>query len=100
MPWNETTCGIISTTLMSILIFLGWFGRDFNVIISDEEKIGGLQLYPQEYEEFSFYMNSFELMDINFKHSIFTWWNGRIDKECIFKRLNRLMVNHWFIRQP
>ncbi|KAH0748476.1 hypothetical protein KY290_027708 [Solanum tuberosum] len=72
-------------------------GGDFNVIMSDEEKTGGLPVYPQAYEDFSFGMNSCELLDINFKGSPFTWWNGKIDGECIFKRLDRIMVNQSFI---
>ncbi|KAG5580813.1 hypothetical protein H5410_051440 [Solanum commersonii] len=49
----------------------------------EEEKIGGLPVYPQEYEDFSFCINSCELGG----------WNGRIDSECIFKRLDRVVVN-------
>ncbi|KAH0695912.1 hypothetical protein KY289_013394 [Solanum tuberosum] len=70
---------------------------DFNVISIDEEKIGGLHFYPQEYEDFAFCVNSCELFDINFKGSPFTWWNGRDDVECIFKRLDRLMINQFFL---
>jgi len=68
-------------------------GGDFNVILSEEEKIGGLPVYPQEYEDFSFCINSCELGDVSFVGSPFTWWNGRADSECIFKRLDRVVVN-------
>lgn len=61
------------------------------------EKIGGLPVYPQEYEDFYFCVNSCELVNVNFKRSPFTWWNGRIDNDCIFKRLDKLLVNHNFL---
>ncbi|XP_060170567.1 uncharacterized protein LOC132601499 [Lycium barbarum] len=59
-------------------------GGDFNVIMNEDERIGGLLLYPQEYEDFTFCINSCELSEISFKCSPFTWWNGRTNKECIF----------------
>ncbi|XP_075100741.1 uncharacterized protein LOC107770100 [Nicotiana tabacum] len=40
-------------------------GGDFNVIWDEEEKFG----------------------------SIFTWWNGRAEEDCIFKRLDRCLAN-------
>ncbi|XP_060190706.1 uncharacterized protein LOC132619967 [Lycium barbarum] len=75
-------------------------GGDFNVILNEEEKIGGLPILPQEYEDFAFYINSCDLTEISFKGSPFTWWNGRADRECIFKRLDRMLSNdhlqNWF----
>ncbi|KAH0771764.1 hypothetical protein KY290_015745 [Solanum tuberosum] len=53
-------------------------GGDFNVILSNEEKIGGLPVYPQEVEDFA---------------CCNTHWNGRSDEECIFKRLDRVLYN-------
>uniref|UniRef100_A0A1U7Y9B7 Uncharacterized protein LOC104245743 n=1 Tax=Nicotiana sylvestris TaxID=4096 RepID=A0A1U7Y9B7_NICSY len=73
---------------------LPWLvGGDFNVVLGKEEKIGGLPVYPPEYEDFAFCVNSCELFDLGFKGSPFTWWNGRPNEECIFKRLDRIMVN-------
>lgn len=66
---------------------------DFNVITNENEKIGGLFFLPNKYEDFSFCMNSCELFKINFKGSPFTWWNGRIGPDCIFKRLDRVVIN-------
>ncbi|WMV24325.1 hypothetical protein MTR67_017710 [Solanum verrucosum] len=71
-------------------------GGDFNVILSEEEKIGGLAVFPQEYEAFAFCVNSCELDDISFTGSLFTWWNGRVDEECIFKRLDKVVSNQAF----
>ncbi|XP_075100762.1 uncharacterized protein LOC142176621 [Nicotiana tabacum] len=67
---------------------LPWLiGSNFNVVLGQEEKIGGLPVYPLEYEYFAFCVNSCGLFDLGYKGSPFTWWNGRPNKECIFKRL-------------
>ncbi|XP_060183224.1 uncharacterized protein LOC132613196 [Lycium barbarum] len=75
-------------------------GGDFNVILNEEEKIGGLPVLPQEYEDFAFCLNSCELHEMPFKGSPFTWWNGRAANDCIFKRLDRIVYNdafqNWF----
>ncbi|XP_009595534.1 uncharacterized protein [Nicotiana tomentosiformis] len=68
-------------------------GGDFNMILNEEEKIGGLPVYPPEYEDFVFYVNSCGLFDMGYKGSPFIWWNGRPNSECIFKRLDRSFVN-------
>lgn len=76
-------------------------GGDFNVILHEEEKINGLLVYPQEYEDFAFYVNSCELFHIRFKESPFTWWNWRASEDYIFKRLDRVLMNQmwlgWFM---
>ncbi|XP_059306421.1 uncharacterized protein LOC132057846 [Lycium ferocissimum] len=73
---------------------------DFNVIMNEEEKIGGLPVFPQEYEDFAFCLNSCELHEMPFKGSPFTWWNGRATNDCIFKRLDTIEHNdsfqNWF----
>ncbi|XP_075080450.1 uncharacterized protein LOC107802319 [Nicotiana tabacum] len=66
---------------------------DFNVVLREKEKIGGLPVYPSEYEDFAFYVNSCGLFDLGYKGSPFTWWNGRPNEECIFKRLDKILVN-------
>ncbi|XP_060200359.1 uncharacterized protein LOC132628609 [Lycium barbarum] len=75
-------------------------GGDFNVILNEEEKIGGLPVLPQEYEDFAFCLNSCKLHEMPFKGSPFTWWNGRAANDCIFKRLDRIVYNdalqNWF----
>ncbi|XP_060190609.1 uncharacterized protein LOC132619859 [Lycium barbarum] len=71
-------------------------GGDFNVILNEEEKIGGLPVLPQEYEDFAFCLNSCELHEMPFKGIPFTWWNGRVANDCIFKRLDRIVHNDTF----
>ncbi|XP_060183152.1 uncharacterized protein LOC132613118 [Lycium barbarum] len=76
---------------------LPWLiGGYFNVIMNEEEKIGGLPVYPAEYEDFAFCVNSCELSEVEFRGSPFTWWNGRAGHDCIFKRLDRILVNQQF----
>lgn len=33
------------------------------------------------------------LTELNFIGSNYTWWNGRINEECVFKRLDRVLAN-------
>ncbi|XP_075087582.1 uncharacterized protein LOC107807030 [Nicotiana tabacum] len=78
-------------------IKLSWLvGGDFNVLLNEEEKIGGLPVYRPEYEDFAFCVNSCELFDTGYKGSPFIWWNGRPNIECIFKRLDKIFVNSPF----
>ncbi|XP_019241256.1 PREDICTED: uncharacterized protein LOC109221250 [Nicotiana attenuata] len=73
---------------------LPWLvGGDFNVVMGEEEKIGGLPVYPPEYEDFAFCVNSCGLFNLGYKGSPFTWWNGRPNEKCIFKRLDKILVN-------
>ncbi|XP_070057236.1 uncharacterized protein [Nicotiana tomentosiformis] len=36
------------------------------------------------------------LYDLGFKGSLYTWWNGRSDIDCICKRLDRFLANQQF----
>ncbi|XP_075091901.1 uncharacterized protein LOC142172043 [Nicotiana tabacum] len=76
---------------------LPWLvGGDFNVVLHEDKKIGGLPVHPPEYENFAFCVNSCGLFEQGYKGSPFTWWNGRSNAECIFKRLDRSFVNFPF----
>nr|XP_016444958.1 PREDICTED: uncharacterized protein LOC107770193 [Nicotiana tabacum] len=68
-------------------------GGDFNIVLNEEDNIGGLPVYPPDYEDFALCVNSYGLFDMGYKGSPFTWWNGRSNSECIFKRLDRIFVN-------
>jgi len=54
---------------------------DFNVILGEEKKIGGLPIYPQKYDDFVECLTSSGLDDVNFSGNPFTWRNGRADGE-------------------
>ncbi|XP_060212052.1 uncharacterized protein LOC132639628 [Lycium barbarum] len=75
-------------------------GGDFNVVLNDVKKIGGIPILPQHVEDFAFCVNSCALEEIIFKGSLFTWWNGRARDDIIFERLDRMFINaplqDWF----
>ncbi|KAK4706969.1 hypothetical protein R3W88_033479 [Solanum pinnatisectum] len=60
-------------------------GGDFNVIKNGSEKLGGLHVIQQEVVDFVQCINNCALTEIQFSGSVYTWWNGRIEEECIFK---------------
>ncbi|XP_016452661.2 uncharacterized protein LOC107777184 [Nicotiana tabacum] len=68
-------------------------GGDFNVIWDEEEKFGRLPVSLNEIDDFRCCINTCNLFDLGFKGSIFTWWNGRAEEDCIFKRLDRCLAN-------
>ncbi|XP_019242361.1 PREDICTED: uncharacterized protein LOC109222455, partial [Nicotiana attenuata] len=68
-------------------------GGDFNVIWDEEEKFGGLPVSLNEVDDFRHCINTCNLADLGFKGSIYTWWNGRSEEDCIFKRLDRCLGN-------
>ncbi|XP_070054785.1 uncharacterized protein [Nicotiana tomentosiformis] len=71
-------------------------GGEFNVVMHEDEKIGGLLVYPPEYDEFAFCVNSSGLFYLGYNGNPFPLCNGRSDLECIFKRLDRILVNRPF----
>ncbi|XP_016465580.1 uncharacterized protein LOC107788409 [Nicotiana tabacum] len=68
-------------------------GGEFNMIWDEEEKYGGFPVSLIEVYDFRHCINTCNLTDLGFKGSIFTWWNGRSEEECIFKRLDRCFGN-------
>ncbi|KAH0768990.1 hypothetical protein KY290_012971 [Solanum tuberosum] len=72
-------------------------GGDFNVILNEEEKLRGLPFTQLEAQEFTQCINNCGLEELKFSGSRFTWWNGRIEEHCIFKRLDRVMGNQEFM---
>ncbi|KAH0642254.1 hypothetical protein KY289_033228 [Solanum tuberosum] len=68
-------------------------GGDFNVILNEEEKSGGLQFTQTEALDFAAFISNSALTEVRFSGSKYTWWNGRIEEGCIFKRLDKILVN-------
>ncbi|KAH0761343.1 hypothetical protein KY290_017416 [Solanum tuberosum] len=68
-------------------------GGDFNVITKEEEKQGGLVFTQAEAIHFNQCINNCALIEMKYMGSKFTWWNGSIEDDCIFKRLDRVMCN-------
>ncbi|XP_059288627.1 uncharacterized protein LOC132041979, partial [Lycium ferocissimum] len=78
---------------------LPWIvGGAFNVTLSEEEKLGGLPVHHQETIDFAQFINNCGLVELQFSGSRFTWWNGRIEDDCILKRLDRVLGNQEFIQ--
>ncbi|XP_060211831.1 uncharacterized protein LOC132639400 [Lycium barbarum] len=71
-------------------------GGDFNVIVDEEEKYGGLPVTLNEVKDFRHCNHTCNITDLGYKGSIFTWWNGRALDECVFKRLDRCLGNFKF----
>jgi len=71
-------------------------GGDFNVIMNEEEKQGGMDFTQYEALDFGQCINNCALMELKYSGSKFTWWNGRIEGGCIFKRLDRVFGNQEF----
>lgn len=46
-----------------------------------------------EINDFRHCINTCNLTDLGFKGSVYTWWNGRGEDDCIFKRLDRCLGN-------
>ncbi|XP_060210493.1 uncharacterized protein LOC132637420 [Lycium barbarum] len=81
-------------------------GGDFNMVLFDEVKLGGLPVLFQETEDFAACINDCHscindchLYDLGYIGSTFTWWNGRSDAATIFKRLDRILSNQKMIDQ-
>ncbi|XP_071909708.1 uncharacterized protein [Coffea arabica] len=71
-----------------------WFlVGDFNVIISESEKRGGLPFRAREGVDFLQFMAEAGVSDVSFSGSRFTWCNNRPGTTRIWKRLDRLLVN-------
>ncbi|XP_059288934.1 uncharacterized protein LOC132042405 [Lycium ferocissimum] len=71
----------------------GMIGGDFNVIMSEEEKYGGLAVGANETQDFNLCMQNCEMQDFGFKGRKYTWWNGQSGEDYIFKRIDRCLGN-------
>lgn len=77
---------------------LPWMvGGNFNVILNEEEKLGGLTLMQQRITDFANCVNDCALIEVKFSGSKYMWWNGRINEACIFERLDGVFLNQDFL---
>ena len=66
---------------------------DFNELMFQHEKQGGLERSQRQMQEFREAVEYVELHDLGFEGPAFTWCNGRKDKECVWERLDRTLAN-------
>ncbi|KAH7861063.1 hypothetical protein Vadar_021190 [Vaccinium darrowii] len=66
---------------------------DFNTIVSNEEKQGGIDKEEWEMSDFRKFINDNELIDLGFVGYPFTWNNKRGHGANIRERLDRALVN-------
>lgn len=71
----------------------GWWRGDFNVILNEEEKLSGFKFTLQKAMDFAQRINLCALNEVPFSGIKYTWWNGTINDEYIFKRSDRVFVN-------
>lgn len=68
------------------------------MIFHGEEKLGGRPVTNQETIDFAQYLNVCNLIELKYIGSTYIWWNGRIEEESIFKRLDRIVINQEFVQ--
>lgn len=73
-------------------------GGSFSVILHAEEKLGGLFVTHQETTNFAQCLHTCNMKKIDFTGSTYTWWNGRIEHENLFKKLDWAVVNDKFLQ--
>lgn len=73
-------------------------GGDFNVILDSEEKRGGRPFVASEAEDLLLFMTQAEVFDAGFSGSRFTWCNNREGRARIWKKLDRVLLNHSFLQ--
>uniref|UniRef100_A0A803QMV0 Reverse transcriptase n=1 Tax=Cannabis sativa TaxID=3483 RepID=A0A803QMV0_CANSA len=75
-------------------------GGDFNEIVSQSEKMGGLPKPRYLINNFRKALDSCQLRDVGYEGSDYTWCNGR-KNDLIFERLDRVCGNlEWFDMFP
>ncbi|KAH0677655.1 hypothetical protein KY285_025456 [Solanum tuberosum] len=67
---------------------------NFNVVLNEEEKIWGLPINYVLADDFKTCIDSCELSQANYIGSPFTWWNARAGSDCIFERLDKVLINY------
>ncbi|CAA7045922.1 unnamed protein product [Microthlaspi erraticum] len=66
-------------------------GGDFNTIVRLDERSGGNGRLSADSVAFSQWMNELSLIDLRFKGNAFTWKRGRVERNIVKKRLDRVL---------
>lgn len=73
---------------------LSWIiGGYFNVVLNEDEKIGKIPIQPTDTKDVEIFVILYNLSEVNYRDSPFTWCNGRAVEHHIFGRLDSLLVN-------
>ena len=72
-------CDMVQNRNLNKGIIIG----DFNTLLTDEEKLGGLALDWDSKLDLSNLINSLALLDVDLLGGIYTWSNKRIGNDCI-----------------
>lgn len=73
---------------------LSWIiGEGSNAVLNEDEKIGGILIQLTGTEDFEICVGSCDLLKINYRGSRFTCWNSKDTEDCIFERLDRVLIN-------
>ncbi|XP_074315649.1 uncharacterized protein LOC141651854 [Silene latifolia] len=74
---------------------------DFNQILYDHEKKGGVPRAQGDMDKFRFTLDDCGLVDISYSGETFTWWNKRSEPNDIFERLDRGVASlDWLEKFP
>ncbi|XP_059068683.1 uncharacterized protein LOC131859144 [Cryptomeria japonica] len=71
---------------------------DFNALLYNEEKFGGLSMNTRVMEDFRNFVIDNNLFDVVPKSGKFTWTNRRANFSRIFERLDRIFVGSFWLR--
>ncbi|XP_026450633.1 uncharacterized protein LOC113350721 [Papaver somniferum] len=69
------------------------FIGDFNAIVCNDEKFGGLLVLNSNISYFNDFIQMNHLIDLGYKGPAYTWTNGREIKGLIRQRLDRVLAN-------
>ncbi|KAG5514982.1 hypothetical protein RHGRI_036130 [Rhododendron griersonianum] len=76
-------------------------GGDFNAILHQDEKFGGLQRQAWELSDFQRFVQESSLIDLGYVGFPFTWNNKRSGRENVRVRLDRFLASSsWRIHHP
>ncbi|XP_059077921.1 uncharacterized protein LOC131876516 [Cryptomeria japonica] len=71
---------------------------DFNALLYNEEKFGGLSMNARVMEDFRNFVSDNDLFDVVPKSGKFTWTNRRANFSRISERLDRIFVGSFWLR--